>query len=65
MLDGGISVGKGGVKIVVGSQVMVEGEAGKALDSGRLRRVVARMTRREVISFITLCFVRFFWMWMC
>ena len=65
MLDGGISVGKDGVKIVVGSQAMGEGEAGKALDSGRLRRAVARTTRREVISFITLCFVKFFWMWMC
>jgi hypothetical protein len=65
VLNGGISVGKDGVKIVVGSQVMVKGEAGKALDSGRLRRVVARTTRREVISFITLCFVKFFWMWMC
>jgi hypothetical protein len=56
VFSGGISVGKDGVKIVVGSQ---------ALDSGRLRRAVARTTRREVISFITLCFVKFFWMWMC
>jgi hypothetical protein len=65
VLNGGISVGKDGFKIVVGSQVMIDGEASKAFDSGRMRRVVARTTRREVISFITLCFVKFFWMWMC